>query len=261
MYFIGKGDIYIASRDSNGNPGAMALVGECPEFELAPAVEYRDNFSTSRGAPNEQDMHLEYQRALGGHITLKEPTIANLVHILHGDSGSENAGSYTAAESLTSGLAVGDHALLPGNHVNLSSIVLKDSTGTPVTLTLGTHYSIISALAGIIKILSLTGVTQPIKHFSSSYGASSDVKILTKQVGNKVLLFDGLNLADLDSSGNPKPLIIQLHNVSIQPAGSVPFKSDDFSTFQLPFQALRDPLKAVDTALGRFGWIRYPTVT
>lgn len=261
MYFIGKGDLYVASRDANGNPGILSSMLEVPEFTLSPQVEYRDNFATSKGAPNEQDMHLEYQRALNGTIGVKEPTLPNLAHILHGDAGTENAGSYTAADNLPSGLAVGDYVQLPGNHVNLSSIVLKDSTGTPVTLTLGTHYSIISAMAGIIKILSLTSLTQPLKHFSSSYGASSDVKILTKSVGNKCLIFDGINLADLDSSQNPKPLIIQLHNVSINPTDSFPLKNDDFAMYTLSFNALRDPLKAVDTALGRFGQIRYPTVS
>lgn len=259
MYMLGKGGIYVAARDVNGNPGVFSDMLECPVFELEPAIEYKDNFKTSKSGPNEQDMHLEYQRTLTGSITMKEPTAANLAYILHGEVAAEVTGSYTGNDPLPT-VAVGDIVKLPGDHVGLTSIVLKDSTGSPITLTLGTHYSIVDADAGLIKFISITAasVVQPFKAFSYTYKDSSDTKILTKTLPNKCLLFSGINLADLDTNNLPKPIICQLHNVSIAPASKFALKAEDFDMYEMKFVALLDPLKAVTTSLGRFGWVRYP---
>jgi hypothetical protein len=258
MYFLGKGNLYVAARDANGDPGVFTDLLECPVFELEPQVTYVDNVKTSKSGPNEQDMHLEVTRKLTGSLQMKEPTVANLVHILHGESATDTGASYTGNAALPSGLVVGDIVHLPGDHVGISSLVLKDSTGSPVTLTLGTHYSLWDADAALVKILSLTTITQPIKAFSYTYKDSTDVKILTKAVANKCLYFSGVNLADLDTAGLPKPIICQLHNVSIEPAAKVGLKSEDFDMYEMKFTALIDPLKAVSTSLGRFGWIRHP---
>jgi hypothetical protein len=127
----------------------------------------------AKTGPNEQDMHLEVTRKLTGSLQMKEPTVANLVHILHGESATDTGASYTANAALPSGLVVGDIVHLPGDHVGISSLVLKDSTGSPVTLTLGTHYSLWDADAALVKILSLTTITQPIKAFSYTYKDST----------------------------------------------------------------------------------------
>lgn len=245
VYAILKGDLLVADRDAaTGNPGAFTNVGEVPVFELDPSVEFKDNYSTSKDAPNEQDLHLAVQRSLSGNITLKEKTAANLELALHGTKSAVNSGTVTA-QAFPAGVLVNETRLLPGNHPNVSSVVIVDSAVGPATLVAGTDYTV-NADAGTVTFLNVTGFTQPFKA-SYSYAARTDVTLLSKSAKNKVFLLDGINLVD------GKHERILLHNVSVEPASKIMGKSDDVNTYEMKFVALKDKYKAVDSALGQFG--------
>lgn len=245
-YAILKGNLLLADRDPvTGLPGSFSDVGEVPVWELDPSVEFKDNYSTSKDSPNEQDAHVAVQRTLTGSMTLKEKTAANLELILHGTKSQVVSGSVTL-QSFESGILAGDIRLLPGRHVAVSSLIIKDSTsGTPLTLTLGTDYTV-DLDYGVVTFVNLGAYVQPFKA-SYSYAARNDVTILSKTVTNKAMLFEGLNLA------NGKKERFLLHNVTIDPASKVPGKSEDFNTYDLKFTVLKDPTKLPADALGQYG--------
>src|SRR5262252_7511549 len=94
-YFIGHGDILIATLDANYNPLAFRNVGEAPVFEFDPTTEFVDNFSTSKASPNLQDLHLPIKNTAVVHLTLKERTAKNLELEVFGVSSSQASGTFT----------------------------------------------------------------------------------------------------------------------------------------------------------------------
>jgi hypothetical protein len=252
MYFIGKGDLYIADVDASLNPGPFTNCGETPLFDLEPSTDYADNFATNKSAPNEQDLHLAIKRSLAVSITIKEKTAFNLALFLHGQQTVETSG-VQASMALGSTVAAGDIVLVPGGQSNISALVVKDSTPTtPATLAPGTDYKIIDAKAGLVQIISIGSYLQPFK-FAYSYGGRTIVSMLSKAIKNKAILFAGKNLVD-DSD-----VVVRLHNISLMPASKISLKGDEVNSYELKGVALINPNAAEDAALGRYG--AYSTLT
>jgi hypothetical protein len=194
-YFIGAGDLKVAPLDADGNPTKWSDVGECPRVEYGQAAEFADNFATGKTGPNLQDLHVLIRRTGTLTIDLKERTAANLALILHGTVIDEPAGSMATPEDLPIGLIDGDQVLLPGDHVGITDLVLKDSTATtPVTLVEGQHYTF-DGDSKVITFISVETLTQPIQVFSYSYAASDGVVVASKTPPDCAVLFDGINLA------------------------------------------------------------------
>jgi len=194
-YFIGAGDISVSPLDANGNPTVWNPVGECPQVEYGQTAEFVDNFATGKTGPNLQDLHVLIRRAGTLTLQLKERTAANLALILHGTVTEEDAGDMTTPENLPTGIVAGDQVLLPGGHVGITDLVLKDSNATtPTTLIEGTHYTF-DPDSTVITFLTVATLTQPFQVFSYSYAASSGVVVASKTPPDCAVLFDGINLA------------------------------------------------------------------
>jgi hypothetical protein len=194
-YFIGAGDIKVAFLDVEGNPTSWRDVGETPQFEYAQTAEFVDNYKTGKTGPNLQDLHVLIRR--GGSLTmqLKERTAKNLELILHGTASEEVAGDETDPVTLPDGIVEGDMMLVPGPHMGITDLVLKDSTlVTPKTLTEGTDYTF-DPDSKVITFGDVSTFLQPIIIFSYSYGASSGVIVASKTPPDCAVLFDGINLA------------------------------------------------------------------
>lgn len=192
-YFIGAGDVHISPLDANGDFTTWFDLKEVPVFEWNPNVEYADNFKTGKTGPNLQDLHVPVKRTAGLSLSMKERTKKNLEFILHGESFSEIAGSMTTPVALPSGIVAGDRTLIPGEHVGITSLVLKDSAGSPVTVDT-TDYSF-DGDSKLITWIDVSGYTQPFKVFSYSYAASESIKVMSKTPPEVAVLFDGINLA------------------------------------------------------------------
>jgi hypothetical protein len=245
QYAILTGNLKVADRDPvTGNPGPFTDVGEIPAFELVPAVEHKDGFSTAMDSPNVQDAHTAVQRALTGSVTCKERVALVLEMALHGTKSTVNSGTVTA-QPFPSGILVNEERILPGTHPGVSSVVIRDSAVSPATLVAGTDYTV-DAVAGTVTFLNLGTYVQPFKA-SYSYQARTDVTILSKTAKNKVFLFEGSNLQD------GKHERILLHNVSTDPATKYEGKSADFNTYEMKIVVLVDKTKALDSALGQYG--------
>src|SRR5262252_2582868 len=134
-YFIGHGDILIATLDANYNPLAFRNVGEAPVFEFDPTTEFVDNFSTSKASPNLQDLHLPIKNTAVVHLTLKERSAQNLELELFGVNTEDAAGTFTGTTAFPDAIEDGQKYLIPGGHVGITALVLHDSTpGTPLVV-------------------------------------------------------------------------------------------------------------------------------
>jgi hypothetical protein len=135
-------------------------------FEWNPNVEYADNFKTGKTGPNLQDLHVPIKRTAALMMTMKERTKENLENILHGVSTSANSGTMSTPVNLPSGIVANDVILVPGDHVGITNLVLKDSAGSPVTVDTA-DYSF-DGSSKLITWIDVSGYTQPFKVRSRS---------------------------------------------------------------------------------------------
>jgi hypothetical protein len=219
QYFIGAGNIQISFLDADGNPTTFRDVGEVPQVEYGQTAEFADNFATGKEGPNLQDLHVLIRRTGALTLQVKERTKENLELILHGDSTSEAAGTFSGpAVALPTGIADGDVIQLPGDHMGISALVLTDSAGTPITLT-STNYDF-DGDSRLITFKTITGLTQPIKVTSYSYKASESVKFSSKTPPPCCVIFDGINLAVPDQK-----VWARWDNVTFAPATTYALKA------------------------------------
>lgn len=156
------------------------------------------------------------------------------------------ASSTVTGEEFPAGLVAGDKVKL--DHAFVSSVLLTDSTGTPASLTLGTHYRVDSANAGVIEILNPTGFTQPFKG-AYSYAAATQFAMFTETPPEKYLLLDGVN------TETGELVLVELFRQKFQPLSQLDMITDDLGNMALNGVSLYDPINAADANLGGFGRI------
>lgn len=246
--FSFQGKVYLGAHLAGGKPGALRWVGDAPKCDVSLATDsesrkesYSGNRLTSAYLQKGTDVTIA--------LTLNWANAENMVLGLYGTAIAVTAGTATD-EVLPTGLVIGDVVAL--NHGGISTLVVKDSTGSPVTLTPGTDYSIESANGGTVKILNLGSFVQPFKA-SYAYTASADVTMFTSAPPERYLLLDGINTID------NSPVRLRLYRTRFNPLTTLPLINDSFGTIELSGAVLFDNEAAVDSNLGGFGKIELPT--
>lgn len=246
-YFSGQGEVLIAKRDSNGNPGAFFMVGNSPKFEVGLSVERRKHKESRSG----QRLIDKIQTTTKGgevNMTLEDIRKDNLALILSGKKVSLSSGSYTSGspDTFPSGLVVGSVVKLA--KPNASSLVVKDSAGTPATLTLGTHYRVLDADHGIVEILSLGSFTQPFKA-EYSYAATDVVTAMEANDDDEYYVY----FAGVNTEGSPDQKVgMDVYRVVFDPAQLLALINDEQGTFDIKGEILRDEDRAGDANFGGF---------
>jgi len=241
-YFSGQGRVYIGQRDSNGNPLAMRWLGNVPELKVSlnvETIEHKESYSGQRLTD------LSLIKGKDGEFTcsVEDFSIDNLELTLYGQTSSVTSGSVTN-EALPTGASAGGVYLLANQFV--SSVVVKDSAGTPATLTAGTHYKVHTE-QGAIELLNVTGFTQPFKA-DYSYGAAKRLAMFKSGQPEVWLRFDGLNTADSN-----KRVIVDLYRVVLNPSKDFSLIGDEVQRFDLTGRVLADVTKSDTGPLGLFG--------
>lgn len=252
MYFSGQGKVYLAPRNlTTGQPINFMHVGNVPELNLelsSDTVEHKE----SRSGLRVVDKIITTMQKIALNLTLEEFNAANFQKAVYGTPQAiTGATIFSTPEVLPTGLVVGDYVRL--QHGNVTTLVLKDNTGSPVTLVLGTHYEITNALTGMIKILSVAGLTQTTGITATYvYGNSKGVSMFTAPRKEFWLRFDGLNTAE-----GSVPVIVDLYKVTLNPTSSMQLISDEISKFPLAGFALYDALQSSGNIGGQFGFIDF----
>lgn len=240
-YFRGQGKVYVAIATA-GVPGVFRHVGNCPILNVQLETDVLEHKESTSGQ-SLTDLRLIRGKTAKFSFTIEEFDKDNLSLALYGASSTVASGSVVAEVFPT--VAVGDYVKTAKQ--KLSSVVVKDSAGSPATLTLGTHYEITSADHGTIKFLNLASFTQPFK-IDYSHAQVTNVNMFTQGFADRWLKFDGLNTVDTN-----KACLIEIFKCSFDPASQIDFINDDIIKFELNGGALYDATKAADTVLGQFG--------
>lgn len=249
IYFVGQGKIYIADLDVNRNPsGTFRYVGNVPTFEISfetDVVEHKESYSGQR----QIDLRFNRENKANVSMTLQDWDKDNLKLLVYGDSQTVASASVTN-EAFPTGLAVGANYFT--KYMGISSVTVKDSAGSPATLTLNTHYKIVNANTGHIELLNLASFTQPFK-VDYTYAANEIVRMFTTGLSDRWIKFVGINTTN--SATVDKPVIIDLYRTSFSPTQSLSLIGDDVAQFQLEGTVLYDSTKADNSFFGGFGKI------
>lgn len=250
-YYFGHGKGAIGTRNtSTGAPGIFDIeLAEIDEISLSLSTEKVEHMS-KRLSIASKDLSIVKSMAMVGKIVTSISTTALLKLGLYGSTATVAGGSF-AATAYASGLAVGDIVAHPTGKTRLTSIVITDSTGSPVTLTLGVNYEIYDAAAGLIKILDITtgSPVQPLK-IAGTEAAGTSVGFMTQRIYERCLWFSGINIAD-----NDKPCIVKLHKMQISPfkEWTLLNSGNEVNKYEFEFECLKDTLLAADATLGQYG--------
>lgn len=250
-FFSGQGQVLISKRTAAGAAGAFWFVGNAPKFELKPTMERREHRESQSG----QRLIDKVQTTTKGgtlDITLEDIRKDNVALMLSGKKVALSAGSYTsgAPDAFPSGLVVGSYVKL--SRPNVSSLVVKDSAGTPATLTAGTHYALRDAKHGIVEILNLGAFVQPFKG-EYSYAQTDIVTQFEANDDDEYwVYFLGVN-----TEGVPDQQIgMDIYRVVFNAAELVALINEEQGTFDLSARVLRDNVRAADANFGGFArWL------
>jgi hypothetical protein len=246
--FSFQGKVYLGARLTGGKPGALFWVGDAPKCDVSLQTEAEDQKESYSGN-RLTSARLQKGNTASVAMTLNWANIKNLALGLYGTQLAVSTGSVTG-EVQPTGLAAGDFIALV--HGGISAVVVKDSAGTPATLTPGTHYAIDSANGGVIKFINVGSFVQPFK-VDYTYTASADVTMFTTAPPERYLFLDGVNTVD------GSPVRVRLYKVRLDPSSSIPFINDGFGQLEMSGSVLYDPEAAADASLGGFGKIEQPT--
>lgn len=249
MVFVGQGPIAIGEFDATNGIAAegylvrQKLIG-CGHRKLSFAHsretgKVQEDCSGNRGTLATWTKGQEIKCSL----ELTQFSREDLAMGLYGQSISRAAGTVTN-EALRAGLAVGEvfHLKYP----QASSVVIKDSAGSPATLTAGTHYEMQSLPHGRGRILDLASFVQPLKA-DYSYAAHAQVTAFTAASTRRGLIFDGINISD----GNaPVRVIVPL--VDFSPTASFDWIGTDEQVLTLEGEVLYVAQLAADPNFGPY---------
>ncbi|HEX8336080.1 MAG TPA: hypothetical protein VF621_05080 [Pyrinomonadaceae bacterium] len=250
-YFSGQGDVIIAKRSSAGVPGSFWLIGNAPKFEVKPTMERREH-RESRSGNRLVDKTQTTTKGGTLDITFEDIRKDNLALLLSGKKVTLPPGSFTAGspDTFPAGLVVG--SLVKLTRPNASSIVVKDSAGTPVTLTAGTHYRVLDAEHGLIEILSLGAFVQP---FKAEYSYAQTDVITTFEANDDDEYW--VYFAGVNTEGSPDQKIgMDIYRVVFNAAELIALINEEQGTFDISARILRDEVRASDANFGGFArWL------
>lgn len=243
--FIGRGIVYAAPVSSSTGyiTGPYVDLGEVENFAPGADIQTIEK-RTSRDSSNALIARIETQIDSKLTLVLNEPSTTNLIYVLRGDSYSVAASPITDENTRATGLVAGDYIYT--KHPIGTWTSLKDSAGSPATLVENTDYQVVDLDYGQIKLLSVSGDTQP---YTANYTpqAYTGVTALTNNPVYYRIRIDGINLVDSTK------FIAEYYKVRLSPATEFPLIGTDFAQYTLEGAALADTTKASDAQLGRYG--------
>ena len=223
----------------NGVVGALRELGNMPEFEVeitADVLEHQESTSGQRTT----DFTMVQTTGVTFSGTIEEANKENIKYILSGEN-FEIPSETVTGKSL--GTVVANQMILLDAY-NLSDVVVKDSTASPVTVDPSKY--ILDPTFGTIKFVDVTGLTMPLT-MDFKTGAVTQTTIASDLEQEYLLYFAGVNTA------NGNKVAMKLWRTKKSPEVTFPLIHEELGQYQIQGQALSDISKANDSKLGLYG--------
>lgn len=251
-YFSGQGKLYVSPIVA-GVPGAFRWFGNTPSYKV--------QFSTSKKQHKESSTG---QRLLDNTLTTEnKATVSAELEAFSEDNlalAVRGAATAIASGTVVTGtpdicpadtLKVGE--MWPLRHQMVSTVVIKDSASTPVTVNSADY--IVDPTFGTVTFGNIGSYTQPFKA-SYSYAAVKSTGFFTQPITEVALRFHGLNTV----TGDTRRVLVETYRVALDPTKELGLISDDYGKFVLDGDGLQDPTRnASDPAFGPFGRMMFLT--
>lgn len=252
-WYSGTGNVFLGLRDSTtGLPKGMFPLGECPKVEVAFSLERRKHTS-SRSANRTIDKIQTKTKSGEFRVTIEDIARKNLGLALSGDPVTIAAGSYATSNYDTcpdSALVVGSVWRLRQH--NVSTLVIKDSAGSPAILVLNTDYRIVDAAHGLVEILSLGSYTQP---FKAQYSYAQTIVVPAFNADDNREFFIYVALINTEPTTDQR-VGFECYRTVFDAAGVMALINADQGSFDLKGELLRDPVLYANANYGEFcRWI------
>lgn len=248
MIISGQGPIFFGDFDvTNGKAAHGYLINQravgCSSRVLKTTQAENSKFIKETCSGQRLDLaEIKTDKTLEVEMQLSQFDRATLAQALFGTLASVTGSTVTGEVVAT--VAVGDY--VHTKHPRVSSVVVKDSAGTPATLVAGTDYVVDSADHGRLKILALGTYTQPLK-IDYAYAGYANVTAFTAASVIKGLIFDGLNTADAN-----KPVRCVIPRISWKPTETFDWINDEEVVLTLKGRALYVAELKDDASYGPF---------
>jgi hypothetical protein len=241
--FSPQGLILVGAR--NPTTGAVTTytdLGNAPKLSIALKTDTEILKESTSG------QRLDMQRLEKGksaEVTMElhnfdKRTLAMLLR----SSAEAVASGTVATETMPTGLVAGSIVKLA--YPFASNIILTDSAGTPATVDAADYQ--VDAEGGMIRMLDVTGYTQPFKA-AYDFAGNETMALFSQGKSGYELVFTGVNTA----MGN-EPMRVELYNVEFDPSENLDLITESANVFSLKGSMLIDPSKdAADPLLGQFG--------
>lgn len=246
-FYYGQGRVSLAPLDATtGLPGAFRYIGDVSALSAKMTTEQVKHIESNTGKRS-LAASFDISQSLSIDMTLHSIDPDNIALAIRGAVNSTTSGTVTA-ESLGTALAAGDEVYLANPGV--SDLVITDSTGTPLTLTLNTDYSV-DLNFGRVTILNVGAYVQPFKA-AYSYAARKSVGFFVTGQKNYAMRYEGVNLA----AGNA-PTRVDYYKLApsvVQELQHIT-SGNDVAGMQITGDVLQDQTKSATGPLGQFGAI------
>ena len=245
MDFSGQGKLKIAPIIAGIVAGGYRWVGNVPDFKPAFAatkLEHKEAYTGQR-LP---DKTINTEMKSTFTATLEDWSPENMALATRGKAQKTTAGSVTNDTS-PAVMEDGETWLLKNS--NISSLVITDSTTSPVTVDPDDY---IADLAyGTVQLVNGASYVLPLRA-SYTKGVVDVVPFFTEGVQEVALLFEGINTADSN-----KKVRAELYRVALDPTKELGLITENFGQFVLEGTALIDETKGEDPLFGKFGRMVY----
>lgn len=242
-----EGRVLLAERTTEGGHGKFLYVGTVPEMAIELTAEefpyygydsgHRVKLGNMKGTPS-------------GNVTgtISRLNQDNLALVLHGTVITQEIDP-VVDEPLPTGLEEGGIYGLA--NVNVSNVVIKDSTVTPLTLPTD-QYEVDAPYGGITPLDLATGGPYEEPYLASyDRAVATAIELGTTDVPERWLRFIGVNRAVVPF----QKLMIDLYRVTIPMGLTDALKQEEGTYGKIPFNPIieTDPTKTDDPVLGVLG--------
>lgn len=217
-YVLGRGNVWVANLDADGNPQAWRDLGNAPELSCSIDVEDLTHVSSRKGA-RVTDKRIILETTMNVNLSFDEvQDFENLALWLFGETSEP---TNAAVAGFAEYQMVPDGALELARHyqiinssglrafdIDTADLTVKTSAGVPVTLVLGTDYEVDTVLGTFFTLSTSTAIQTAITAgdgllvtLTADAGASADlhqVSAMTETTKIVAIRFCLENPADAD---------------------------------------------------------------
>jgi hypothetical protein len=249
MFFSGQGPVFAGAIDpTTGAIGAMFDLGNMESVKFgfeANVITDKESKSGNRlvAARLETELNSTFE------IVMKEPNMKNIEMMLRAARVTNVGATVTDEINSQSGLVAGDYIIT--KFQNISSVSVKDSAGSPATLTVTTDYVVESTKFGRIRIVNPGSYTQPFK-VSYTYASRVVIPLFNSSQKDFFIHMEGINTVDSTN------FLAEFYKTRFSPPSEFNLLQDEFGRYTISGEAQIDPIREPDTNYGRFGRLVNP---